>query len=209
MDTLDIFKSVINNILTALYQPFWFALLLAFFISFFYLYCNNPVDAGRGYKAAIKGWWREFGNSSFFRRFFVLTFCTVMILFRTLLNRSMWANPLSNIMGGWWIWKTASNGDVTLTTECFENLVMMLPFTILLFWTYGDRIFKKVVLGSVIWHSVKISFLFSLLIEMLQLFLRLGSWQFSDLAYNTLGGLLGGLVYWIGWKVKHRITTDN
>lgn len=30
-----------------------------------------------------------------------------------------------------------------LATECFENLVLMLPFTFLLFWTFEERI-KKV-----------------------------------------------------------------
>lgn len=27
----------------------------------------------------------------------------------------MWINPLSDIMGGWWIWHTAADGTVTLT----------------------------------------------------------------------------------------------
>lgn len=45
-----------------------------------------------------------------------------MILFRTLLNRNMWANPLSDVMGGWWMWEEA-NGEQKLTTECLENLV--------------------------------------------------------------------------------------
>lgn len=42
---------------------------------------------------------------------------------------------------------------------------------------------------------MKISFLFSLGIEFTQLFLKLGSFQLSDLVYNTLGGLIGGLIY--------------
>ena len=40
-----------------------------------------------------------------------------MILFRTLLNRNLWLNPLSNVMGGWGIWETV-NGEQKLTTEC-------------------------------------------------------------------------------------------
>ena len=46
------------------------------------------------------------------------------------------------------------------------------------------------------------AFLFSLTIEFLQLFLRLGTFQLSDLCYNTLGGAMGGVLYWMGWKVK-------
>ncbi len=43
---------------------------------------------------------------------------------------------------------------------------------------------------------MEINFLFFLAIEFSQLFLRLGTFQLLDLFYNTLGGLLGGLVYW-------------
>jgi hypothetical protein len=25
-------------------------------------------------------------------------------------------------MGGWWIWEKQSDGTMTLTTECFENI---------------------------------------------------------------------------------------
>ncbi|MBR3173773.1 MAG: hypothetical protein IKF24_04525 [Eubacterium sp.] len=37
---------------------------------------------------------------------------------------------------------------------------------------------------------------------MLQLFLRLGTWQLSDIAFNTLGGVIGGLVYWVSAKIR-------
>ena len=35
---MEIFKSIVTNILTALYQPFWFAVLLTIFILFFAIY---------------------------------------------------------------------------------------------------------------------------------------------------------------------------
>ena len=35
---MEIFKSIVTNVLTALYQPFWFAVLLTIFILFFYMY---------------------------------------------------------------------------------------------------------------------------------------------------------------------------
>lgn len=57
-------------------------------------------------------------------------------------------------------------------------------------------------LASILWYSTKVTFLFSLTIEFLQLFLRLGTFQLSDLCYNTLGGAMGGVLYWMGWKVK-------
>lgn len=49
---------------------------------------------------------------------------------------------------------------------------------------------------KILWYSGKIAFIFSISIEMLQLFLRLGTFQLSDLFYNTVGGMIGGLMYY-------------
>lgn len=58
-----------------------------------------------------------------------------MILFRTMLNRSLWMNPLSDVMGGWWIYETnPSTSEFKLTTECIENLMLFIPFSALLMW---------------------------------------------------------------------------
>ena len=45
---MEIFKSIVTNVLTALYQPFWFAVLLTIFILFFYMYAYHPIDTGKG-----------------------------------------------------------------------------------------------------------------------------------------------------------------
>ena len=124
-----------------------------------------------------------------------------MILIRTLLNRDMWLNPLSNVMGGWWIYETnPSTGEVKLTTECIENLMLFIPFSALLMWFMEQKEGVKCIL----WTSTKVVFLFSISIEFLQLFLRLGTFQIADLFYNTLGGFLGGLIYWIFYKVNKK-----
>lgn len=47
---------------------------------------------------------------------------------------------------------------------------------------------------------------FKRMIEMLQLLLRLGTFQVSDIVYNTLGGMLGGLCYIVGKKVHERLS---
>ncbi len=201
---MNLMNRIITNVLTALYQPFWFAVLLSVFIMFFYLYAYHPIEAGKGWKAAIRVWIRQFRSSTEYRRLFLLTFCTVMILFRTLLNRTIWANPVSNVMGAWWIWSTSSDGTVILTTECIENIILMLPFTFLLLCTAKDRLLNSMELANIIFVSTKLSFLFSLSIELLQLLLRLGTFQFSDIFYNTLGGLIGGFMYRICYMLKHR-----
>ena len=190
---IQIISKISTNVLTAIYQPFWFAVILS--VLFMLVYKTYPSS-----RQAVKDWISWFKLDPSFRRTFFLVFYTVMILFRTLLNRSMWANPLSDVIGTWGLYNTKGE----LTTECIENLVLFIPFAILLLWVARERILQKMTIGSVLWNSTKITFLFSFAIEMLQLFLRLGTWQLSDLFYNTLGGAIGGLIYYAGYKVKHR-----
>lgn len=195
---ISVIGKILTNILTALYQPFGFSLLLSFFAMFFYLYAYHPTDAGKGWKVAIVAWIEVFKKSSRFRKLFVLAFVTSMILFRTLLNRNLWMNPLSNVMGGWGIWETV-NGERQLTTECIENVILMMPFTGMVMWTFDVN-------ERVIWKSTKLGLIFSVSIEMLQLLLRLGTFQVSDIVYNTLGGMLGGAVYMMVKKVHERLS---
>lgn len=201
--SFEITKKIITHILTAIYEPFGFALLLAFFVLFLYLYAYRPVNAGRGWKAALTTWTTEFRTSCFFRKLFLLAFFSAMILFRTLLNRNFWLNPLSDVMGGWGIWKVSSDGTKELTTECFENIILMFPFTSVLMWTMKEKLVRVISLKSLALKNAEAAFCFSLTIEFLQLFLRVGTFQLSDLCYNTLGGCLGGIAYWIAWKIRH------
>lgn len=200
-----ILKKIMTNVLIAIYEPFGFALLLAFLMQYFYLYAYRPVNAGKGWKLALSTWIIEFRTNCIFRKLFLLAFFSAMILFRTLLNRNLWLNPLSDVMGGWGIWKMSSDGTKELTTECFENIILMFPFTVMLMWTMKEKLVKVISLKSLAIKSAAAAFCFSLAIEFLQLFLRVGTFQLSDLCYNTLGGCLGGIAYWIAWKIRHSI----
>ena len=156
-ETIDLLGKIITNILTALYEPFGFSLLLSFLAMFFYLYAYEPSAAGKGWKNAIVTWYQKFKESVFFRRLFFLAFVTSLILFRTLLNRNLWMNPLSDVMGGWGIWETV-NGEQKLTTECIENVIMMVPFSAVVMWTFEEKIgnsWKKI-----LWYSGKSIYLF-------------------------------------------------
>lgn len=193
---LKIIERIIKNVLTALYQPFAFAVILAVLFMFLYLFAQE-----HGWKSVFGQWWGKFKSSKNFRRIFLLTFYVAMILFRTLLNRNMWANPLSNVIGVWGLY----NEKGEMTTEAIENLALFIPFIILLLWCFREKIIgEKRTFINIIWQSVKITFLFSVTIEFLQLFLRLGTFQLSDLFYNTLGGMIGGTIYAIVYKAKHR-----
>ena len=199
---VEIITKIITNILTALYEPFGFSLLLSFLAMFFYLYAYEPSAAGKGWKSAILTWYQKFKESVFFRKLFFLAFVTSLILFRTLLNRQLWMNPLSDVMGGWGIWKTV-NGEQKLTTECIENVIMMVPFSAVVAWTFQEKVGRS--WKRILWYSRKIAFVFSVSIEMLQLLLRLGTFQLSDIFYNTVGGVVGGLVYYATMKARKRL----
>ena len=58
---------------------------------------------------------------------------------------------------------------------------------------------------KILWQSGKIAFIFSISIEMLQLLLRLGTFQVSDIVYNTFGGMLGGLMYCAVMKARKHL----
>ena len=119
-----------------------------------------------------------------------------------IVNRKLGLNPLSDVMGGWGIWEIV-NGERRLTTECIENAIMMLPFSAVVLWTFQEKIgsgWKKI-----LWQSGKIAFIFSTSIEMLQLLLRLGIFQLSDIFYNTVGGMLGGLMYCAVMKARRHL----
>lgn len=136
---MQIISKIIANVLTALYQPFWFAFILS--VLFMIVFKSYP-----SIKQAAKEWISWFKSDSQFRRTFLLVFYTIMILFRTLLNRNMWANPVSNVIGVWGLY----NAKGELTTECIENLALFIPFTILLLWVAKDRILKRMTIGSVL-----------------------------------------------------------
>ena len=198
----EIISKILTNILTALYEPFGFSLLLSFLAMFFYLYAYEPTEAGKGWKSAIVTWYKKLKEDVFFRKLFFLDFMTSLILFRTLLNRNLWMNPLSDVMGGWGIWETV-NGERRLTTECIENVIMMMPFSSVVMWTFQEKVgrgWKKI-----LWQSGKIAFIFSVVIEMLQLLLRLGTFQLSDIFYNTVGGVIGSVCYWGVMKVRKHL----
>lgn len=185
-----------TNVLEALYRPFGFAIIMTVTFMFLYLYAKE-----NGWKTVVNRWINALKTDGEFRKVLLLAFYTTMILFRTLINRDLWLNPLTDIRGVWGLYD--SNGE--FTTEVIENMMLFIPFTILLLWSFEGKLLGQIVkFGRTMWLSVKMVFLFSLGIESLQLLMRLGDFQLSDLFYNTIGGLIGGLIYWCGYKLIHR-----
>ena len=183
-----IIENGIKEIFTLIYTSLGFSLCLAILFMFAYLYVKE-----KGLKDTVKMWIGQFRQNRQFRGTFFLALYCAMVAFRTLLNRNLWMNPLSNVMGGWWIYN--SKGE--FTAEAFLNLVMLMPLTFLIFFYHGEQIFPEKKLFKILLLSVKISFFTSISIEFLQLMMRLGTVQISDIVYNTLGGVVGGIIYFI------------
>lgn len=58
---------------------------------------------------------------------------------------------------------------------------------------------------AVIRVSLLYALVTSLVIEVTQLVFQVGTFQLADLWYNSLGGLLGGLLYWfLSQRHKHK-----
>lgn len=82
--------------------------------------------------------------------------------------------------------------------------MLFVPFSILLLWAFQKELlgeFKEIRFGKTVGQVTKIVAIFSFLIEFAQLLFHLGTFQISDLTYNTLGGAVGGVIYCIGYKI--------
>ena len=157
---ISILQTILTNILKAIYEPFGFAVLLAIFFMFFYLFAKAT-----SWKRAVNIWLEMFRKSSEFRKMFLFVFYVALMLFRTLLNRSIWSNPLSNVMGGWGL----NGDDGKLSTEAVENVFLFIPYILLLFWTFSHKLWKTRKVTWMLASALGISFGTSLGIEFLQL----------------------------------------
>lgn len=195
-------SNIIKNILLALYKPFGAAVLLAFVAMFVFIYVKEHKWQKKDLiKNILSTWFSYFKKSYEFRRVFLLIFYIMMILSRTILYREIWASPLSDVMGGWGLY----DADGNLTTEAIENLMLFIPFAVLLLWAFRKELLgDKPGLKKTLWVATKTVGIFSFVIEFSQLLFHLGTFQISDLVYNTLGGTVGGLAYYIIYKVRHR-----
>ena len=77
---------------------------------------------------------------------------SMLILSRTVFYRDIWTNPLSDIMGGWGLYDVDGN----LTTEAIENLMLFIPFTVLLLWAFRKELLgEKPEIRKTLWIATK------------------------------------------------------
>lgn len=146
-----------------------------------------------GLIGTIRQWGAAFRTDSGFRCLFFLVLYTAMILLQTVLCRKYWSEPLIDPVGPWNIFD--ENGNLKNTV--IENFLMFIPWS----WLFWNLIYKvrktKIKLAQTLFRSFELCFSFSLGIELCQLIFHLGTFQLSDLFFNTLGGVCGGGAYFV------------
>ena len=75
MEAIKVLAKILTNILTALYEPFGFSLLLSFLAMFFYLYAYEPEEAGKVWKSAIVTWYQKFKGECVLSETILLGLC--------------------------------------------------------------------------------------------------------------------------------------
>ena len=106
------------------------------------------------------------------------------------------------LFGGWGLYE-----DGQFTTESIENFMLFVPFSILLLWAFRKELLdesENIRFGKTVWEATKVVAVFSFMIEFTQLLFHLGTFQISDLTYNTLGGAVGGVIYYLGYSRKRK-----
>lgn len=113
--------------------------------------------------------------------------------------------PLSEIFVGWKIVELQYFYDFSP----IWNIIMFIPMAIII------SMHLKYVKGyepsniKIIYSSALLCFAFSAIIEVSQIIFSCGTFQFADLFYNTVGGLLGALVYILTFKIHKKLSTKR
>ena len=189
-------QSILVHLLSAFYKVFWISLLVSFLISILYI-VRTKLDM----KELMTEWWHYLKSSSRFRKVLLFLLFSMMVACITVLDREICPNPLSDVLGGWGYEPEVPSAP----SLALENVFMLMPSIYLFLDLVEERIYKKFTLKNVVCAALKVSFLLSLSIELLQLFLKVGLFQISDLAYNTLGGILSGMLYYFIIQIKKKI----
>lgn len=186
-------KILIQDIFINFFQVIWFSSIIAALS--LYIYEKN---SSKSLKKLIVEFLQMFKNNKKVKNKYFIFLYFAFVAFMTLFNRKPYLNPLNNIFGGWNLF--SSNGQ--FNADAVENVILFIPMgSILTFYARSVSIKKwSYVLSRCI--------MISLGIETIQLFFFLGTFQFADIFYNTLGGIIGEIIYlcFIAVKNKRRMT---
>lgn len=185
-------QAVADDVFYSIYQYLGFGLIFAVICMI-----ALPEVEQKGLKKCFIQQWHKFRTDKITRYRFAFLTILFMVLSRTLICRNIWQCPWENIIGEWGVFTS----DGTLNTEGMLNIVLFVPLAYfgVLGFCQQDGLYK-----GILFNIVKLSFGFSCLIEISQLFLRLGTFQLSDIFQNTLGGFIGAFVCTMQQKIMKR-----
>lgn len=128
-------------------------------------------------------------------RFGTLSFYMAMVAGVTLLNRESMAYHQWNFQL-FWSHEAVRRGSVSSLLQIISNIVMFMPWGFLV-----PYIWKKMRSFSAVLSA---SLGFTLAIESVQLLTKRGLFELDDIIHNTIGGLLGYLIFaaWRKWKMR-------
>lgn len=125
---------------------------------------------------------------NFFTFLFYLLFLFQSTVFDRLIT-GQHQEPLSDIFGGWLIIETQYFFDFSVVW----NIIMLMPVAYFVL-SYLKTHKKKISPIKLISISTAVGLIITLSIETMQLILSVGTFQISDLVYNTLGALIGSII---------------
>ena len=185
-------QAVADDVFYSIYQYLGFGLIFAVICMI-----ALPEVEHKGLKKCLIHQWHKLRTDKITRYKFAFFTILFMVLSRTLICRSIWQCPWENIIGEWGVFTS----DGTLNTEGMLNVFLFVPLAYfgVLGFCQQDGLDKEI-----LFNIVKISFGFSCLIEICQLFFRVGTFQLSDIFQNTLGGFIGVAVWAMQQKIMKR-----
>lgn len=188
---MELLTNVLLDIWDVLSSYCLTALLFSVFFTVVYVLLGYE-----GKKSFFKQLADTFRKDREFQRFFVLVYFFFLLICKTLLCRiGMGLEPLGSIMNGWLF---TGNKYLNPPSQSIENIIMLMPYPVLIYWNYHDEIFHgNFTLKNVAVKSFFITLGMSAFIEVSQTVFALGTLQLSDLFYNTLGGVMSGILYYI------------
>lgn len=109
--------------------------------------------------------------------------CLFLMLYSTVIGRSPHAEVSMQLIPFWSVGAIQS-GLIETMYEKFNNVLFFIPYGFLLALYIKTRM---------VWNSVKVGILTSIIIEFLQLITRTGTCETDDVICNTLGCMVGAL----------------
>lgn len=185
---LMMLKDILKTLAFSLIPAFIFAFLVILAI---------PLFQKSGIKKVFKIFFEDIkeNKENLYLLFFLMYI--FIVFYKTVLQRDFIYSPLENVFGGWKIFMTQYTG---LDHQVIGNILMFIPFSLFYCLMKKTQSVKYLLLLSILF-----SFLYSLLIELNQLIFSKGTFQLSDIVYNTLGGLIGALIYLVVKLIINKI----